>query len=262
MAALNFVRVDSPLYAVAANAVGWLNRDLCRVVQPHWRMSLPNNAEEVGKGSKDFRELRRKGRKLLADYPDQVRICCFREVDELERVMRDVEQIAAKTYQRGLGVGFADDDQTRRMLRFGVSQGWLHAYVLYVADAPCAYWIGNRYQNVFYGDFVGYDSSYGKYAPGKFLMLKAIEDFCQEGIREIDFGLGDATYKQGFGDSQWEEARICLFAPSLRGIWLNSLRISIGFVDQAARRMLKETAILAKLKKMWRDRLRFTRRQS
>ena len=83
-----------------------------------------------------------------------------------------------------------------------------HAYVLYVADAPCAYWIGNRYQNVFYGDFVGYDSSYGKYAPGKFLMLKAIEDFCQEGIREIDFGLGDATYKQGFGDSQWEEARI------------------------------------------------------
>ena len=84
MAALNFVRVDSPLYAVAANAVGWLNRDLCRVVQPHWRMSLPNNAEEVGKGSKDFRELHRKGRKLLADYPDQVRICCFREVDELE----------------------------------------------------------------------------------------------------------------------------------------------------------------------------------
>jgi hypothetical protein len=262
MAALHFVPVDSPLYAAATSVPGWLNRDLFRVVQPHWRMSLPSNAEDIGKGSKDFRELRRKGRKLLADHPDQVKICCFRKVDELEHVMRDVEQIAVKTYQRGMGVGFADDDQTRRMLQFGASQGWLRAYLLYVGDRPCAYWIGTKYKDVLYGDFVGYDPSYGKYALGKFLMLKGIEDFCKEGIKWIDFGLGDAAYKQGFGTSQWEEARICFFAPSLRGIWLNSLRIPIGSVDRAARKMLGETAMLAKLKKMWRQHLRFSGKQS
>ena len=262
MAALNFVRVHSPLYAAATGALGWFGRDLFPVVQPHWRMRLPRDAEEVGQGSKDFRELRRKGRKLLADHPNQVRVFCFREVDELERVMRDVEQIAKKTYQRGLGVGFADDDQTRQMLHFGARQGWLRAYVLYVAETPCAYWIGNKYQDVFYGDFVGYDPAYGKYAPGKFLMLKGIEDFCKEGIREIDFGLGDATYKQGFGNSRWEEAKVCFFAPSLKGLWLNSLRIPIGFVDQAARKMLRETATLAQLKKTWRDHVRFSPKQS
>ena len=262
MASLNFVRVDSPLYAAATSAGGWLNRDFFPVVQPHWRMSLPHNADEVGRGSKDFRELRRKGKKLLADHPGQVRICCFREVDELDRVMRDVEQIATQTYQRGLGVGFADDDYTRRMLHFWASQGWLRAYVLYVADRPCAYWIGNRYQDVFYGDFIGYDASYGKYAPGKFLMLKGIEDFCKDGITEIDFGLGDATYKQGFGNSQWEEAKICFFAPNLKGIWLNSLRIPVGFVDRAARKMLRKTAALAKVKKTWREQVRFSQKPS
>jgi len=262
MAALNFVRVDSPLYAAATSAGSWLTRDFFPVVQPHWRMSLPHNADDVGRGSKDFRELRRKGKKLLADHPGQVKICCFREVNELERVMRDVEQIATKTYQRGLGVGFANDDHTRRMLQVGASHGWLRAYVLYVADKPCAYWIGNRYQDVFYGDYIGYDPSFGKYAPGKFLMLKGIEDFCKDGITDIDFGLGDAPYKQGFGNSEWQEAMICFLAPNLKGIWLNSLRTPVGFVDWAARKVLGETAALAKLKKTWRDHVRPSRKQS
>jgi len=257
VAALNWIRTDSPLYRAARQVPGVLSRDFFPAVQSHWKMSLSGSMErDYQGGSKDYRELRRKAKKLHADYSNQVKIRCFRELVDLQRMISDVEEIAEGTYQRGLGVGFIDNAETRRHLNLEAEKGWLRAYVLYVAEKPCAFWIGNVYRGVFHGGSAGYDPRYSKYAPGKFLMTKGMETLYEGGVREIDFGLGDADYKQGFGNGKWDEVLIYIFAPTLRGFWLNALRTPMVVIDQLAKKALEKTSLLPKIKRIWRDRVR------
>jgi hypothetical protein len=64
---------------------------------------------------------------------------------------------------------------------------------------------------------------FSEYAPG-----------CEEGIPRMDFGLGDAFYKQRFGTEGWEEASVFIFAPTLRGLVFNVLRTSTVGTAQLA----------------------------
>jgi CelD/BcsL family acetyltransferase involved in cellulose biosynthesis len=105
---------------------------------------------------------------------------------------------------------------------------------------------------------MGYDPDYGKYSPGMYLIMKVIEGFCgasgEKEISGIDFGLGDAQYKQILGNVQWQDASAYIFAPTLRGLGLNALRTPIIAVDRAGRRALERMKLLPKVKKLWRQR--------
>jgi CelD/BcsL family acetyltransferase involved in cellulose biosynthesis len=70
-------------------------------------------------------------------------------------------------------------------------------------------------------------------------------------VKEVDFGLGDADWKQRFGDQQWQEASTSIFAPTMKGLGINGLRTLSTFVDQAVKRILEKTQILARMKRLW-----------
>ena len=168
--------------------------------------------------------------------------------------------ISKKTYQRSLGVGFIDGPMMRQRLHFEALKGWLRVYVLYVADQPCAFWLGVLYQKTFYGGCTGYDPSYAKYSPGMFLFTRVIKAFCSpngnDNVREVDWGFGDAQYKSFLSNREWQESSIYLFSSTLRGMRLRFLKASVTLPDRLARRVLIQTGLLTKAKKGWRDRLR------
>ncbi len=163
--------------------------------------------------------------------------------------------MACKTYQRGLGAGFINNDETRRRLQLSGDRGWLRAYILYVDGEPCAFWFGTLYKETFHLDFTGYDQKYRKYEPGTILFVTMIESLCEDEVKAIDFGFGDAFYKQRFGDSSWEEASVYIFGRTARGILLNILRTLTALIVLNAEKIVARYNLREKMKKWWRLRI-------
>jgi hypothetical protein len=256
---MNFLRHDSPLCQLSMQKPGLLSRDYLRATQPHFAATLPTSADEFYKGlSKSVRgNLKEKQKKLIKDFSGNVKIRCFREVGELDGLFHDAEQIAAKSYQRGLGVGFVDNPTTRNQLRQLAERGYLRSYVLYVVGKPCAFMIGDVNEGTYGSNYTGYDEALAKYSPGMYLMAKAIEEFCEDSadrVRGVDLGPGYSFHKQALCNEKWMETAVYIFAPTMRGFCFNVVRSLIGTMDQTIKKALERTNLLQKIKKVWRSR--------
>ena len=120
---------------------GFLCRDYFVNPNDHWRIALPQNLEEYYKNVKykTRKNLRRTIKLLSEKNVSPVSIQCFRTVRDLDRFMVQAEAIAGKTYQRGLGAGFSDDGENRRLLTLAAERGWLRSYILYIGDQPISF---------------------------------------------------------------------------------------------------------------------------
>lgn len=256
---LSNVGVDSPLYRLGKELPGFLERDHAVAANIHRSMNLPDNFDEVysGLSGKVRKNLKWQAKKLATDFSGSVEIRAFQGTNQLEEMIRDLEQVAKKTYQRGLGVGFIDSVQTRERLKLEAAMGWLRSFILYIHQKPCAFWKGTLYQRTFYSDCMGYDPDYRKYSPGMYLIMKVIEDFCGmrngERPREIDFGFGDAQYKAVLANRGWYESSVYMFAPTLKGVGINLLRTPMELVNQRAKHFLSHRSLLLRVKRMWRE---------
>jgi Acetyltransferase (GNAT) domain len=201
---------------------------------------------------------RKRSRNLERAFPD-CRIERFGAVAEVDRLIRDAEIVAAKSYQRGLNVGFSETSIIRSRLQFEARKGWLRAYVLYLEGKPSAFWIGSLRNQVFLSDYLSYDSAYAQHAPGMYLIFKVIEELQNEAsncpVRLVDFGIGDAPYKERLASRHWQEATVYIFAPRMNAIWVNALRSFIGMINRVARHLLRLAPWLASVKRKWRARV-------
>lgn len=177
-------------------------------------------------------------------------------MSEIENLAAEVERLASRSYQRGLGAGFSDTPKVRNQLRLKAERGWLRGYVLYLGGKPCAFWIGDINRGTFGSDYLGYDPDFAKHSPGMYLIMRVIEGFCdghREGVTTVDFGPGHAQYKEVLSNREWREASVYIFAPTLKGISLNLVRGAMGGMDQIAKKALARTNLLRKIKKAWRN---------
>jgi hypothetical protein len=261
VANLEFVPLHSPLYRAAFSVPGRLSRDTLPAAQAHRVMAIPQTLDEVYKRMSSSRRKTTQNRiRGLDRHPSGAsKIVCYRTAEDLDRLFRDAEEIAKKTYHRGLGVGFADNALVRARLSLAARKGWLRGNVLYIGDRPIAFWIGMLYHTTFVSEYLGYDPEFRQSSPGTVLMMRAIEGFCganhADVVTEIDFGLGDAEYKAALCEESWQEASVGLFSPTTRGLILKLVSTSTRLLDLAARKVLVSTGTLKKLKRVWRDRL-------
>jgi hypothetical protein len=257
MAMLHQVQTDTDLYAKALGLSGFATRD--HQLRPLVRnsMKLSSNVEQIYQGlSSGLRaDLRKKKRKLAEEFGNGARIRCVRGSGELDQAMQEMEAVAAKTYQRGLGVGFENSKLMRERLHLYARKGWLRVFLVTINEKPCAFWMGTVFNGSFCSDYLGFDPAFGKYSPGTVLMAAMIEEFCKEGVKEIDFGVGDGRYKDRFGNHRVMEASVCIFRSSLKGVSLNAVQTGTRFLDGSMRKILESTKLLPTLKKLWRKKL-------
>jgi hypothetical protein len=258
IAFFNHLRADSGLYKVLKILPGFITRDHCPSVQGHRSIILPEGDDDFWKALSSKLKKNQRWKKLLREHSNNVSIHCFQKVSDLDQMVNDIEQVAKTTYQRALGVGFSDDAEMHALFCLKARNGWLRAFVLYVDDRPCAFWVGTIYQGTLHSDQMGYDPEFRAYSPGMYLVMRAIEGFrtseTEREIESVDFGLGDAEYKAALGNVGWEDASIYLFSSHARGLILNAIRTPILLLDKAARTILRKTQLLQQVKRAWRHR--------
>jgi CelD/BcsL family acetyltransferase involved in cellulose biosynthesis len=222
----------------------------------HSRLQLGTYEEVISRLSRDHRQqVRRKARKLEQQYSNRLAVHCFSTSEEIDQLCAEVEEVAKKTYQRGLRVGFVDSAETRQRLALEARRSQLQVYVLRAAGQPVAYWWGTVYAGIFYSHALGYDPSLRERSPGTYLTLKVIEALCRSGLRGIDFGIGDARYKQQFATQRWEEASVRIFAPRIRPILLGIGASAEAAIAACGKKLLQHSKTLEDLKSRWRRRL-------
>jgi CelD/BcsL family acetyltransferase involved in cellulose biosynthesis len=257
MAYFSHLKVGSPIYESIQSVGGFLTREHFLASSLHRSMALPASAQEFRRALPS--KARQKQRKLLGTLGDSVRVVCYRAAEEVETICRDVEAIARKTYQRGLGAGFVDNDEARQRMHIAAARGWLRAFLLYFGTRPAAFWIGTVYSGKLYSDYMGYDPELAERSPGIFLVTKAIEEICDRrsewGALEIDWGFGDAQYKEMLGTCEWKEASVHIFAPTIRGVALNAVRTPGAYVEHVSKDFLGRSSVASWVKKRWRQRL-------
>ncbi len=249
-------QVDSPMYRNILALPEFRGRDHLITPSAHHFMHVADAPEQLfaGLSSKHRKHLRSEAKKIHADFEGRVEIRQFHDAEHLDEALEHIETVAKTTYQRGLGVGFANSAEERRLYHFFARMGWLRIYVLYLKDAPCAFSIGTVSDRVYCCDHLGFNPQFGGYSPGTFLLTNMLEDFCRAGVTEVDFGQGEGLYKERFSSLELKEASCFIFAPSAKGLLVNSVRTATVLADSSLKKALKRTNLLPKIKRMWRDR--------
>jgi len=249
--------LDSEMYRLAKSKPGFFSRDHISQSNLHWKMTLPGSIDAFLQSMKRKHRywLNRLPRVLEKEYPGKVAYKEFHNKADIDKLCSEADNIARKTYQRGLGAGFINNDETRQGIRLSAERGWLRSYFAYINNEPAAFWIGTLYGETFYLSYTGYDPIYKKYEPGTILFVRIIEDLCDNSIYEIDFGFGDAFYKKRFGNKNWEEASVIIFSPSIKNIIINLSRLMSVSLSKLFEKILRQTNFYEKIKKYWRIRL-------
>lgn len=223
----------------------------------HWQTALESEPGFLLKSMKPKHRalIRKRERDLEAAFPGKVSWRWVSRFDDVAAFCAQVEEVAARTYQRGLGSGFRNDEEHRRRYALYADRGQLRAQVLEIEGKIHAFDIGIIYHDTFFGAETGYDQRLREFSPGTLVMLRMIDELVREGIRKVDWGLGDAHYKQNLGNRSWRESTVRLFAPSAKGLLLMSMLGASTLLDSAARSMLLRMSLLDKLKTRWRRRL-------
>ena len=249
--------VDSWLAREAQTSVtGWL-RDRGGREREHWRMSLPGSFEEfLARRKKKHRYwLNRLPRVLEKAFPGKVETKAFATTADVPQFCRDADAVAALTYQRKLGAGFANVGETREYCELLAARSALKGYILYVDGQPCAYWLASTHREVLFLHATGYDPVFRKNEVGTILFLHMIREACGTALEKVDFGLGAADYKERFGDECWLEKDYYIFASDIRGVMLNAVISGGFFAEMAARWLVAKAGPVSRIKRLWRRHL-------
>ena len=245
------------MYTSACRLPNIIMRDYAPTTTRRWKLQLPGSYETYLSSMDRTKRYRHKyyAKRFEKECGPNIDYRVYAGVGDMNQFCVAAEQIASKTYQRGLGVGFLNNDDTYRRISAAADKDWLWAQVLYVQNEPIAFWQYKVYRNVLYCDTTGYNPAFGKYKVGTILLLKAIERCFELNVHVIDFGIGTAEYKERLSNEYLLECAVNFYAPSFRGIYANFIIALTNYANMALNIVLKRFGLLNRVKTEWRKHL-------
>jgi hypothetical protein len=223
----------------------------------HWETTLSQDPGFLMRKmkSKHRAVIRKIQRDLESAFPGRVSWRWISRFENIPEMCAQLEAVAARTYQRGLGTGFVNDEEHRQRYSLFASRGQLRIQLLEIEGKIRAFDIGIMYNDVFFASETGFDPDLREFSPGTLVMMQMADELVRERTRKLDFGLGDASYKRTFGDRSWRETTVQLFAPTAKGLALRSSLGIFDLLDGAGRHLMQKVGALDRLKTGWRRRL-------
>jgi hypothetical protein len=240
---LSKVEVDGPLQRAAHEQLTWYQRGHAATPQKRHHSDLSRGFDAfLSARSKGTRwRVRKRLRKLDEPTGDGTKVTIRRigAGDDVDSAVQLVDGIAAKSYQRGIGIGFADDDLHRALMSWAVADGPYRVWVLSFDGAPAAYLNGVLHERTFFLFETAFDQSLADEDPGSILLARVLEELAaQPDVDWFDYGYGDAQYKQSMSDESWDEVDVVGFAVRPRALALNLLNTSMALAVSTAKRVL------------------------
>jgi CelD/BcsL family acetyltransferase involved in cellulose biosynthesis len=227
-------------------------------VEPHWVATLvPGSIERtmMHHSAKHRKKLRRYDRVLHDAFDGDVQLRLFAQLEELDEFLELTTRLAASTYQHRLGVAVVDSPLWRSILSVEARCGRMRSYILLGSGRPIAYQNGVIYGHTYFCDGRGYDAQYRDLRPGNALSQQVMADLCETDCVRIDYGFGDAVYKQVYGTNSWNEFTLQLYARGWYPQTVATLQRCSDRVSIAATSLLSRAGWLEPLKQRWRRRL-------
>ncbi len=253
---------ESPLHKAVGKMRGKYREG--RVVwSVHHDLTLP---QEVGgllqrMKSKHRSWVRRKARELEDAFPGRSRFRTLCAGEDLGALFPELEAVARLTYQRGLGVDFTANAEQQEKFALFNRRKMLRAWILNLNEIPRAYALGVVYGDTFHFSMTGYDPSFRRFELGTLVFHKMVDDLIREGVKKLDFGLGDADYKQRLGDNSWREASLQFYRRGMKSMVISSATGTIGLITRAGRKVADQLGVVNKMKSAWRRHLAAPRQE-
>jgi CelD/BcsL family acetyltransferase involved in cellulose biosynthesis len=251
--------VEAPVFRAFAQLGGPLERQRFIPTWTRRRLELPETFDAfLASRSRKIRAgVRYDAKKLVDALGDGLTLAIHRDATGFDALVAQLEAVASTTYQRSLGAGFADTPEQRRVAHLALERGWLRAYVLAHDGEPVAFWLCSVHGGTITLKTTGYLPAYARYRPGIYLLMRVIEDACEDPSLEVlDFGPGRSDYKRHFSSGGYAERNLLVFAPALRPRAVNAGRTAILAGGAATRRALDAAGLTTRLRTAWRGRLR------
>ncbi len=251
----NHLRTDSPMFRLCRTVPHFITRGQCVSAQSHWQTDIPETVDEFySRVSKSRRQRWRRDVKNLEKMSSSgIQMVCYRDLDDIERLIDVVCHIEKSTYKEGLEIGFTDSVLNRALLEQAARDNWLRAYVLYVSGEPCAFQLDIHYGRTQFTEYGSFDPRWERGSPGIVLLIKVLEELCLDPeIDALDYGFGGASYKEKFGTDLWREKSVYIYAPRLGPILVNlAMSANLAFC-QVLRRAATYVHFDSSIKRRWR----------
>lgn len=224
----------------------------------HWTLDLPQSWDEFmrQRQTKHRYWINRLARTLDRDFPGRWSIETYREAHEVDVFLEAAEQVASTAYHRAMNVGFRYDEEYTQRVQLEARVGRLRGYVLRIDARAAAFWYCAAYRGTVHLIATAFDPRYGKYEPGTLLLMSVFREHCGSAEARVDFGLGDAAYKQRFGTDSVVEGTLYFFAATLRGVALRAVFGAFRLLNDSGARLLQHFDLTQRVKTLWKRRLR------
>lgn len=256
------VEIPSTLRSELHGCFGRLRCADLQSVTRHWRMALPPTwmAFWDGMTAKHRYWLKHLPKTLDREFAGRWSIERYTTEAQVDRFLDGAETIARSTYQRQLGAGFVRNDEYTGRVTLDCRSGRLRGYCLGIDGEAKAFWYCVLKDGVLHMIATAFDPAFRRYELGTVLLLEIVRDHSDGTVASIDFGIGDALYKQRFGTEFRSEAPLHVFSNSPRGVTLHFVLSTLSIARRLAKATLDRLAATQKFKTSWRRRLTRERR--
>lgn len=211
--------------------------------RPWHLLKLPSTSQEYlsRMSSRKRSKLRNATRRLAESANGEPQLMRIDSAEQVRDFLADAVNVSRNSWQHGiLGNRIKGSDDERVWGEGLAKAGLLRSYVLKCGPRPCAFVVGHQFNGVFHYAEIGYDREFSEYSPGTILLHLLIQDLCDyKPPALLNFGMGDADYKQRFGNLQMEDSSIIVLRKTLRNYILVSSHALFRRLVVFARRIVK-----------------------
>ncbi|MBS0207217.1 MAG: GNAT family N-acetyltransferase [Planctomycetes bacterium] len=234
---------STTLYAAVQNGeLHGCQRFATHEFQPRRYVDFPASEAEYWStfSSRSLSKFRRNLKKF-----GRTRLECVTELEQIPDFLQSAHEISRQSWQsRQYGLRIRNDDAELRQLSVLAQHGMLRSYLWWIDDKPAAFAVCNQHAGCFRYEEIAYCSEFGQFSPGRTMLQQIVEDLLRHDSPKIlDFGGGDAEYKQQFANRSSTSGTIWLVPPAWRARCSLSYLKSCRQLRSVCRRLIKKSGL-------------------